>query len=346
MDAIVHFGMFKTGSTSIQNTLFKLMQGPLKDEFMYLAPDGLPSSDRIIKILHRRNHGGRAGGEMFGIKPENLAAEQDKLRAAIVEQIGTAKGRKLFFSSESLPIVDKTELGELRGFFAAAGYQPKAVGYIRPPKSLIDSDFQQRVKTGTKNLEVRALFPKYRQLFEKFDPIFGRENVSYWVFDPKTFVHGDVVRDFASHIGIDVDAKDVWRENDALSLPALSLLFAYRKYGAPYEGGRTNTRLIKKLQSLPGGKVRLHSSLLAPVFDEFGRELAWMEGRLGVSLTEKLDADDAIAIKTEEDLLSFTPQSLRWLSEQIEDHPASQKVLSGDPNDVARGVHALYEKQS
>ena len=129
-----------------------------------------------------------------------------------------------------------------------------------------------------------------------------------------------------------------------MSRPAVSLLYALKSFSdkVDRQGNlRGRIALVRKLRSLEGSKIRFHSSLIAPVLEAKRDDIAWMEDRLGASLHENLEADDAIAIKSESDLLVFEPATLQWLSNELGDTPLAKDVLSGDPKIVAKGVEQL-----
>src|SRR5690606_27887151 len=82
----------------------------------------------------------------------------------------------------------------------------------------------------------------------------------------------------------------------------------------------------------------LHSSLVAPVLAEQRKDIEWMEARLGASLAEDLAAHDDVAIHSEEELLRFTPESLQWLAEQLDEDHAQTEM---SPTEVADRMHQL-----
>ena len=72
-----------------------------------------------------------------------------------------------------------------------------------------------------------------------------------------------------------------------------------------------------------------------------GIHLDWLEERLGSSLRDGLDDDGGPSIRSEEDLLDFSPASLDWLARRT-GTPATS-LAGGDPRAVADAVDRLRE---
>jgi hypothetical protein len=339
--AVVHFGMPKTGTTSIQESLFRRLSDP---RFYYV---NLGRSNASIPIATAFK--GNAAQFHFHVKAGTAAGELAQLKADIVERLGaelrSAGERTAILSGEAIFGLKPPELRELCCVVARHRHGAvTAAGYVRRPKEFMESEFQQQVKSGHRAFRVPKV-PRYRGRVGKFDTVFGRDNVRVWLFDPSTFAGGCVVQDFCSRLGARFRAQDVTRTNESLSRPALSLLFAYRKFGPGYGVGaaaiQENRLLIRRIMTLPGIKARLHSSLVAPLLGARREDIEWMEARAGASLAEDLAAHDDGAIRSEADLLEFAPESLQWLAEQLGGPYARQWHPAMQPPQVAEWVHEL-----
>ena len=102
------------------------------------------------------------------------------------------------------------------------------------------------------------------------------------------------------------------RVNESLSLPAISILFAYRVYGPGYGVGRQavreNRALGDVLQEVPGPRFAFHESVVAPVLEANREDLAWIEDRLEEELRSKSFGSDGIS--SAEELLEIEPSAL------------------------------------
>jgi hypothetical protein len=334
---IVHFGMPKTGSTSIQQSLYRHLSDA---RFHYVDLGAAPANYAMAT-------GFRADPSRFHVhrKLATPAGDYDGLRhaaqAQLAAQLEKAGPRTALLSAESLANFKKPELESLCGALRRQRSSITFAGYVRRPKAFMESEFQQRIRAGQSQLEPARLVPNYRRKLEKFDQLGGRDRTHIWLFDPAAFPAGDAVQDFCGKLGIDFSPRNVVRSNESLSRDALSLLYAYRRLGPGYGTGpaamRENRLLIHRLRSLEGAKLRFHSSLVAPLLEAQRADHAWMESRLGASLAEDVAADDAQGVRDEGDLLSFSPAALRWLEGEL----GAQWRAGDGAQAVAEGMHLL-----
>ncbi len=93
----------------------------------------------------------------------------------------------MIISGEGIRRLTELELINLREFFLKYFDRVRIVAYVRKPKSYLESSFQQSVQGGMNYFNLNKIYPNYRDLFEKFDNVFGKENVTIWKFDPNRF---------------------------------------------------------------------------------------------------------------------------------------------------------------
>jgi hypothetical protein len=343
---VIHFGMHKTGTSSIQESLFQ----NLKDPRFHYVNFGMANASTSICTLFRTNPAQYSQHIKSGASAGQLQRLKEKAIGRLDSEFTRADGRIPILSGENIGNLSERELEALRDFLVQKGKSVKAIAYVRRPKEYMESAFQQRVKGGQQELNIDKLFPNYFKRFNKFHKVFGKENVVLRLFDPKIFSGNCVIQDFCAQVGIELHPNDVIRVNDALSLPALSLLYAYRKFGPGFGVGanvlRENKLLIDRLRAFNGPKLRFHSTVVQPVIDKNRSDIEWMEERLGVSLDEDVTKDDDSAICTEEEVLNFSPESLCWLQEQLRWRPKWLRRREASPQEVATWVHELRLKLS
>lgn len=308
MEAIIHPGMHKTGSSSIQATL------------MALRPEGW-----VYPNLRTGNMGGRfallfennphehRSFKARGATEAELQTQRVEHYAEFLEQLQFASnaGINTLFSGEYLSIASRGSLAKMASLYREYGFVPRVVAYVRKPMSYMQSAFQQRIKGGLGRLnEGSVRWPQYRDRFEKFDDIFGRENVQLIVFDSETLKNGDVCLDFYSRIGVAISSDQVVRVNDGLSLSACALLFAQRSLGdgivKGYKGAPSqNNSFVAALSKLKGEPFRLKKSLVEAAFKKHEKDLRWMESRLEIPLSDLPDEDSPNSIGNEKELLAI-----------------------------------------
>lgn len=337
---VMHFGMPKTGTTSIQLSLMRRLSDPRFHYIKLVYANGSYAIANAFKTepakFHRHRKQGTSPDELRRLRHESLDSLTRELQAAA--------GRTAILSAEVVFTFDVPELDALCRFLGQHG-RVTAVGYVRPPKEFIESTFQQLVKGGRAIFGVDKLFPRYRARLEKFDVVLGRESTRIRLFNRASFPGGCVVQDFCGRLGIAFPAQDVIRHNEALSRDAVSLLYAYRKFGPGYGVGphvmRENKLLTRRLGALAGPRFHLHSSLIAPVVAAKREEIAWVEERIGASLAEDMTANNESAVRGEQDLLTFSPHALGWLGEQLGEPYRSGWRPDMKAREVADWMHRL-----
>lgn len=301
---IVHFGMHKTGSTSIQRSLYTHLPDP---RFRYISILGANQSIPLITL--------------YGKKESAIAVNAhvvQTLQKRFADALRTCEGRTGILSGEAISALPHHGLQRLHETLQAHFASVEAVGYVRSPVAYMESAFQQRVKSGHAQLDLEKVWPRYRQRFQKFDQVFQRHTVQLWKFDPASFLNRDVVLDYCSRIGIAYPPERTIRVNESLSTNAVKLLYTYFRHRPPRGLDRrlepAAAALVRKLSTIPGPKFRLSSELTAPLIERHRSDICWMEERMATALTEDSSSSDSVAIRHEGDLLQFDEQSIDWIS--------------------------------
>jgi hypothetical protein len=343
---IIHIGMHKTGSSSIQNSLFRFA-----DSRFFYANLGEVANHSLAIFSLFADHPGRH--HLHQINNRNARAVQEyieKIRKEMEISIAAANNRSLLISGEDIGALTPSELVKLREFFQQNFNDLVIVGYVRPPGAYMSSAFQERIKGAP---DVRFNIPKtyrsYRRSFEKFDEVFKSSNVLLWKFDPASFPAGCVVRDFCTRLGIDLPVERIVRVNESLSQQAAVLLYTYRKLGR-WIGSRTmkgpeSVRLGTAIDEPDAPKFRLSPSVVNPVLDKNRADIEWMESRIGQSLQEETGEHQPGDVLVETDLLRPEPKMVQKLFSLLGD--SAPKGVKGDTSrEVALLVHALRKKSS
>ena len=303
-NCILHVGMHKTGTTSIQKSL-----QDLDDDRFYYA-----------RVLTSPNHSVSVFS-IFAEKPDSIHLRSIRVRKNMtVDQITaeaksdlkasiTAAGeRTLVISGEGLIRLTEHELKKLREFLVRHGCSELEIrAYIRPPGSYLSSAVQQRIKAGYfKEFQIERSLPNYRGKFEKFDQVFGAENVKLAKFDRTLLKNGDVVEDFCERSGIAMSSVSVQRMNDSVPRLAALLIYQYNQNcGAeqlPPLKARHSLRLAELLQDIDKTAFKLAPDVVARAIGQVKSDIEWMEQRLGQKLDEQPMNGNDLDISSEADL--------------------------------------------
>lgn len=293
---ILHLGTHKTGSTSIQQTLWRARPGTIA------LPRGAKANQSdLARLLFEdgpRLEQFRAS-RMAGTDTAALDKARSKARDRLARDLERCRAPVFVFSAEDMTAPDFPEAALRRAadFFGGFSDRIEAVAYVRAPLAFMTSAYIQRLrelKPAALDFAPDTLWPEYRARFEKLDRVFGAHAVTLRAFDRATLEGGDVVRDFLGLIGPALaDHVPVLRSNDSLALPALALLYARLAVEAGDEAGFTAGEIAvlrglvaRRLRPLTGPPLVIDAGVLDTVRTARAGDLAWMEGRLGRALPD------------------------------------------------------------
>ena len=341
-ECIVHIGMHKTGSSSIQQSLHHNLKN---ENFCYVNLISPNHSGKIFSLFAE----GRIG---YSQKKRNSTQKEidtinSKTKYLLIKNINTNNKSTKIISGEDIVRFTKYELEAFREFLYIYFDKVTIVSYIRTPMSYMESAFQQQIKGGMKIFNMERCYPNYRKRFEKFDLVFGYENVKLWKYDSKKFPDGNVVMDFSNRLNLNMKKEETMRVNEALSKEALSLLYIYRKYGPGYGIGhsviRENKSLIDAIKNLGTTKIKFSPSLFESILERNREDILWMEERLGESLSEsrQIGSND---IERENDLLTVDKTIIEELRDMLDSHYLPENNNGESLEEIADLIHFLRMK--
>lgn len=237
-------------------------------------------------------------------------------RQRLSSQLQQGAGSLCVLSGEDMTNLDEGGVRRLVRFVSSRVESVRVIAYVRPPRSFMESAFQQRVKGGLSCLNFAPLYPGYRRRFLKFEQAIGRGKIDLVPFHVNQLVNGDVVADFCSKTGIPSAGIGRLGLNSSLSADAVAMLYTYRKFGAAYGNGpdeiRENKAILRALQSLEGPKLWFQGPLVDEVVARFSNDQKWVERRMEMPLDEPRSEDRRI-IRSERDLLTYGESQMAWL---------------------------------
>lgn len=319
---VLHFGQYKTGTSSIQRTLAGI---GARGTWRYLH-GGLPNSSLSLQLAFRDDL-----ARVPLLQGETLSeAQRMAVRAAVRQTMDTLlcqPANTYILSAEAMPKLGEAALTELVAWLRQRVDEVVAIGYLRPLHGCMQSMFQQHIKSGRftrSGLRLSAHYPDYRGTVEPFDLVLGREEVTVRAFERDRLVGGDVVLDLATQLGLELAAADVQRANEGISAPAVQLLWTFF---ASSEGRRSGPELAKRMHQvrqrvlgLAGPKLAFSRTLVAPVAKHMADDIAWGEQRLGGYRLWDADAPDspgAWPALDDATLLALLPEAVQWFNERL-----------------------------
>jgi hypothetical protein len=308
-ELILHIGMHKTGSTSIQSCLDKFDNGTTRYAQLCDVNHSIP-----LYTLFSENRYSYAVHTSLGLTD----AEIDQLTQQIRQNLDcelALKRQTLIISGEDISLIEPEGIKAMAEYLKTRVQRIRVLAYIRDPVGFASSALQQYIQGGLRIPLIPA--PEYIDRFRKFVDSFGRDSVEFVKFDRLVLHGGSVVADFCHRAGIDNQASTDEHSNSSISFACMQLIYLFNNYGLPFSGNAVlaRTRLVfmyrlsLALQDT-GFKMPLEWVSRSVDMDD----ISWMENVSGLQL---MDVDEFASEVTDnaEDPLQSLQQMLTTVDE-------------------------------
>jgi hypothetical protein len=316
---IIHLGMHKTGTTSIQ----RAMRGYDDGVTAYAPLDDHNHSLELMAMFLSQPKPRETAAARAGIDPGTLPSRIARFDAAMA-----ASDRHMILSGEGLSLFpDRDSVSALTTLLRRHFGRITALAYVRAPKSFMQSSFQQQLRVEAPGFDPFHQRPRYRQRFRHWIRDLGRENVELVEYLPARLQGDELIEDFAARTGLPLPFRGTApaRANESLSATATAALFAHRRaQGRPGSNGfppAVNTQLVQHLLLLGGDRFAYADEAAAPALRDIAEDVAWIEARLGHAFHPDLPRPGTHAFATPDDLLRHAERELpalyQWLRERV-----------------------------
>ena len=145
---VIHFGMNKTGSSSIQESLFRYAENLPDWHYLHVGSANLSEAIATAFSDHPTQY---HTNRKRGLNESEVNARAQEIRSKLMAQLQASTKLGLLLSAEYISAISHAGLLCLVDWLAGQVDDIQAVGYIRAPGSFAASAFQQRVKGGRVN---------------------------------------------------------------------------------------------------------------------------------------------------------------------------------------------------
>jgi hypothetical protein len=338
-ECILHVGLHKTGSSSIQSFLSSHTLPGI------LYPDlGEANQSRPLATAFRSDATKYHLNRKARLDPSTVEQRRNETRSSLDKAFASLEGRRMVLSAEDLSLFPEDDLADFVAFLAQRAGKIRGLAYIRAVSGWLESLFQETLRNSSRLPPLTRFRPLYRPRLEKFDRLLGPSNIEVAVYQRERLSGGCVVQDFARRLGVEPPATPP-RANTGLSLPAVRLLAVYRQWRpSPASSGpdtlRENKLLATSLRTLPGPPLLFSETLVRRFIRRTRADIDWAEERLGHPLSEISDCD--FAIERRKDLLQLQQPELEWLAEQC--GIASTRLSASAPDGVAQAMKLMVSR--
>lgn len=335
-EVVLHIGMEKTGSSSIQQVLHGYDDG----QTIY-APFEWVNHSLPLQVLFKPIDQQSPGLRAQGLDEARFASLREKAQAQLDAALKTDRQR-LIISAEGVLSLKPRQHKALKRSLVKHCEKLRVLAYVREPLSYASSSFQQGLKAGAGNFRVPV--QNFESRLGRVFQVYGEQRIELVYFDPKSFPNGSVVQDFSARVGVDCAQLDDQRANESMAMYAAAALFLWNRDGANSTGSEDRfaarlqiIRLLlsnsqkrktpraqwarlgkntKQMDERGVAKFRFSKALVHSRID--ANDVKWIEDRLGVPLMPKelteADIHDDYGVRSEEDFLQIGEAAYWWLA--------------------------------
>jgi hypothetical protein len=289
---LLHAGLSKTGSTSIQANCrryrkFLRGRGIVYPQFSFGdRPFTMHSIPVTAAITGSGKYGLRLHRRFPGVTEQVIASCQEQLHAVLA----AGRGDVLLLSTELVAAYDDEDMQALRALLVTHAERVRVLAYIRSPQSTLESMLQERVKAGA-TVDPVALVGRVRRSCLNLQRNFADslELINY--HEAQSHPRG-LVGSFLSRLGLleaDMQGLEFSSSNERISMEAYQLMSSINQrfpWGHKQATVQRQPHDLDSLVKLPGQPFQLKDFTGSDVYDACVEEGAWLESRLGFSFPE------------------------------------------------------------
>ncbi len=286
---VLHAGLGKTGSTSIQENCWRhrkwlLAQGIHYPAFELGGRRLVNHSDALSGAVCSvdENHGVNRRHQFTGDSDALQLALRNQLLSLLAEPVADT----LLLSAESVANFTADESQALRQLLEPRTQKLRVIAYMRSPQSSLPSMFQQRLKGGNP-VDATSLNGVIKERYQRLTQHFpgGIE----WINFHEAIAQPDgLVGSLFATLGIpatELQTREFQHQNERVSQEACNIMLAINtRYPRDTVESHGVARLpsdLHALGALPGERFQLPNFLESPVYRAALEEAHWLEQALG-----------------------------------------------------------------
>ncbi|WP_419910007.1 hypothetical protein [Hoeflea sp.] len=332
-ETILHIGMHKTGTSSIQASLKNFDDGTLR-----YAHLGHSNHSDLFMTVFSENAEDYHVHKRRGLSSDEVEKLRKSMRSDLEREFQIDRQR-LVISGEDISALSKPAVKRLHAFLQDRTETVTVIAYVREPVSFVSSAFQGMVRGGRSSPDLPE--PRYRYRFKKFLDLFGADRVHFVHFDKTKFSNGSVVSDFCERIGIPAPRNLKDTENESLSEEATKLLFLFNRYGALSTGSPELMEARHKMvaclaNALNGDKFVVPKPMIRQSLNL--ADIDWMESVSGFKLKRNIESSDTADTSFEEFIESVDHNTIQELKNLLN----KRKIKYKDKDELSLLMSKLY----
>ena len=241
-EVILHVGMHKTGTSSIQERLASFDDGTTR-----YAQFGVPNHSIPMTTIFSSNPYAYHIWRDQGLTAAAVDQQRQAYLSVLEHELASRRHERLIISGEDIGSLKEDEKNRLIEYFHGHGVHLKIVYFIRDPLGLTASLIQQNIRGGLSKLTPITL--DYRFGILPFLRRLPRDQLVVRDYRTELDAHDDIVEAFARICEIDISRLPAKRANESLSLAASKLLLRFNRLPVNSFGESERVRARQQLIS-------------------------------------------------------------------------------------------------
>jgi hypothetical protein len=206
-DCVLHIGLEKTGTTSLQATLANNRARLAEQGILY--PVSLGERSHVKAYMFASQSGPDPMKAQFGLTgADDVEVFREMLADNLAREIENARPRLVCVSNEhcSSRLLALEEIERLKSLIERHCERTTIVVYLRAQGEMLRSSYSTYLKTGGTGpfgppnpVEIAGKYD-HEAILDRWAAVFGRQALDVRLFDPAHLVGSDVVTDFIGHL--------------------------------------------------------------------------------------------------------------------------------------------------
>lgn len=307
---ILHIGFPKTGTTTIQNTLYTNREFLLKKEGI-LYPSLESNLTTPLRTIFREHSPQPFANRMAALTIEEETARREKYRDLLEAEISSREWDVLLLSAEGFCNMPEPEIAKLREWGEKYSFDWTILACVRHPLTYTRSVIPQVMWNGDtlRELYETPPLPNFRGRISKAISVFGRENVRVFDFETATNSDDGIVGTFARQVGLTASscnflASQTIRRNESLSLEAVRILDSLNRRRPLFVNNvrapRRSGRELYYISRIKGQKFDVPDWVKENIRLQSRGDVAWLNETFGLELYRDV-ADSSSSMESREE---------------------------------------------
>lgn len=301
--AIIHMGLPKTGTTTIQNVLYKNRDWLLK-KYKYYYPSVEANHTNFLCIMFLPDPRTHVTVKMRGLTTD---AEVEALRAECFKrleaEIESANWETLVFSAEGLANLSSDSLMNFQKWLSRYVDSCEVIYWVRHPLDFTKSLMQQMIKGGEtiEDMMKRLPLTNFKGRLNNAVKAFGKSSIHLETFENSRAEKGGIVASFCRQLGLDEKGAMAMSdaavfENESMSMLATMVFNTLNRRRPMFVDGKFNT--VRRqgefgwISRLKGEKFDLLSAQKHQICIQSRSDVRWLNEAFDLNLYEDVFEDD------------------------------------------------------